>query len=195
MVLLQPPQFFALWAVGQHTLHVGAFGALDELVGLGHQFIVAPEGGGLRRRVVDEATLQSVYHRQTVRIVLLLQDGTFHLDIAEPIVGETWMPCLYAFTFEGVFVIVLSTGLRLVTDPLWREPLRDEQRHFLASLPRQGDFWITGKVLSHVIDKCRGADGAFGFLRSCHQRVLIYRMDALDRVSFHDFYWWCRLWA
>ena len=186
VILLQPTQFLAVRTVGEHGLHVASFGALYQPVGLRHQLVVAPEGGGLGGGVVNEATLQVVDDRQTIGIGLLFHHGSLYLDVAETIVGEPGMPCLLSVTFQSVLVIMLATRLALVAHALWGEAFRDEHRHLLPTLARDGDGGESGEVLPHVADEGGCVYLTLALARGRFERVLVDRAHRLDGETLHD---------
>ena len=185
VVLLQPSQLLAMGAVGEHALHVGAFGALYEAVGLRHPLVVAPEGGGLTCGVMDEAASQAVQHGQAVGVRLACFHGSLHLDVAEAVIGEGGVPCLAPVAAERVFVVVGAARLRLVARPLGREAFGDDECHLLPRAAGDGDFREAGEVLPHVADEGSGGDAPLGLCRGGLYGVGFDVVGAFHRMALH----------
>ena len=91
MVLFQPTQLLAVGTIGQHGLHIRPLCPLYKPVRLGEKFVTAFETRHLGGGIIHETTLQLVQDRQSVGIGLPFPHCSFHLDIAETVVGKSWV--------------------------------------------------------------------------------------------------------
>jgi hypothetical protein len=61
-------------------------------VGLIEELVITPEGRCFGGGVIDEATSQTMNHRQVSGIRLSFEYSALHLDITETVIGEARMP-------------------------------------------------------------------------------------------------------
>ena len=181
--------------IGEYGLHVRALCPLYKPVRLGEQFVTAFETRHLGGGIIHETTLQLVQDRQSVGIGLPFPHCSFHLNIAETVVGKTWVPRrpspLPLPKGRGayrVLIVMLTACLALVAGALWSEFLRNQERNLLARLAADGDFGKTREVLPHVADENSPLDGAFRCLRRRLDGIGQNVIPRLHIVALHNLY-------
>ena len=135
-------------------------------------------------------------HGQSVGIGLPFQHCSFHLNIAETVVGKTGVPRrpspLPLPKGRGayrVLIVMLTACLALVTCALWSEFLRNEECNLLTGLAADGDFGESREVLTHVADESSPLDGAFRCLRCGLDGIGQNVIPRLHIVALHNLYW------
>ena len=143
MILLQPAQLFAMWAIGQHAHHIAPLRPTHQRVNAVEQVVRAGELANLRRRRMD---------RHARHGLNLSTAAALDLQISAAAVRELGHPCIDPMFFERQCPITPAAAGRVVDFPRRLDQFRGRDLDRRPSRTARVDPRHHRGVLAEVID-------------------------------------------
>ena len=191
--LFQPSEFLPMRTISKYGLHITANRLLNQSMSCIEYSVGRFECRDFLCRIIDKTGLNVFKDRQFLRIFLPFQYSTFYLNVPKTIIWKTRMPDFVTFTFQCIFIIMLTPCLTLITSSFIRQCFRYYQGDFLSSFTTYGYLRKTGQILSHIQHNCRRVYCSFGRFGSSHHLFWIQLGYFLNIIPFHNLHRRCHL--